>query len=49
VATKPDPTLPKIGARLALTRRALSLTRFQMARQERARTHVRARESKVSR
>ena len=30
--TKPDPTLPKIGARLALTRRALDLTRFQMAR-----------------
>ena len=29
---KPDPTLPKIGARLALTRRALDLTRFQMAR-----------------
>ena len=30
--TKPDPTLPEIGARLALTRRALGLTRFQMAR-----------------
>ena len=30
--TKPDPTLPKIGARLELTRRALDLTRFQMAR-----------------
>jgi transcriptional regulator with XRE-family HTH domain len=30
--TKPDPTLPEIGARLALTRRALTLTRFQMAR-----------------
>ena len=29
--TKPDPTLPQIGARLALTRRALTLTRFQMA------------------
>jgi transcriptional regulator with XRE-family HTH domain len=29
---KPDPALPKIGARLALTRRALDLTRFQMAR-----------------
>jgi transcriptional regulator with XRE-family HTH domain len=29
---KPDPALPKLGARLALTRRALSLTRFQMAR-----------------
>ena len=29
---KPDPALPKIGARLALTRRALTLTRFQMAR-----------------
>ena len=28
---KPDPALPKVGARLALTRRALSLTRFQMA------------------
>jgi transcriptional regulator with XRE-family HTH domain len=28
---KPDPTLPKVGARLALTRRALDLTRFQMA------------------
>jgi transcriptional regulator with XRE-family HTH domain len=32
VYTKPDPTLSEIGARLALTRRALSLTRFQMAR-----------------
>jgi hypothetical protein len=30
--TKPDPALPKIGARLELTRRALDLTRFQMAR-----------------
>ena len=29
---KPDPRLPEIGARLALTRRALDLTRFQMAR-----------------
>ena len=29
---KPDPALPKIGARLALTRRALDLTGFQMAR-----------------
>ena len=29
---KPDPKLPKIGVRLALTRRALDLTRFQMAR-----------------
>jgi transcriptional regulator with XRE-family HTH domain len=29
---KPDPNLPKIGARLELTRRALDLTRFQMAR-----------------
>jgi hypothetical protein len=29
--TKPDPALPKIGARL-LTRRALDLTRFEMAR-----------------
>ena len=29
---KPDPNLPEIGARLALTRRALDLTRFQMAR-----------------
>ena len=28
---KPDPALPKLGARLALTRRALDLTRFQMA------------------
>ena len=28
---KQDPALPKIGARLALTRRALDLTRFQMA------------------
>jgi transcriptional regulator with XRE-family HTH domain len=28
---KPDPALPKVGARLALTRRALNLTRFQMA------------------
>jgi transcriptional regulator with XRE-family HTH domain len=30
--TKPDPPFAKIGARLALTRRALTLTRFQMAR-----------------
>src|SRR5204863_9243691 len=30
--TKPDPTLREIGARLAITRRALGLTRFQMAR-----------------
>ena len=30
--TKPDPTLPHISTRLALTRRALTLTRFQMAR-----------------
>src|SRR4051812_30868618 len=29
---KLDPNLPKIGARLELTRRALDLTRFQMAR-----------------
>ena len=29
---KPDRTLPEIGARLALTRCALGLTRFQMAR-----------------
>jgi transcriptional regulator with XRE-family HTH domain len=29
---KPDPALPKLGARLALTRRALGLTRFQVAR-----------------
>ena len=29
---KLDPALPKIGARLALARRALDLTRFQMAR-----------------
>jgi hypothetical protein len=29
---KPDPALAKVGARLALTRRALSLTCFQMAR-----------------
>ena len=29
---KQDPALPKIGARLALTRRALDLTQFQMAR-----------------
>ena len=29
---KPDPRLPEIGTRLALTRRALDLTRFQMAR-----------------
>ena len=29
---KSDPKLPEIGARLALTRRALDLTRFQMAR-----------------
>ena len=28
---KPDPALPKLGARLAITRRALDLTRFQMA------------------
>ena len=28
----PDPALPKLGARLALTRRALDLTGFQMAR-----------------
>jgi transcriptional regulator with XRE-family HTH domain len=28
---KPDPALPKLGARLSLTRRALDLTRFQMA------------------
>ena len=32
VYTKPDPTLAEIGTRLALTRRALTLTRFQMAR-----------------
>jgi hypothetical protein len=32
VYTKPEPTLSEIGARLALTRRALSLTRFKMAR-----------------
>jgi hypothetical protein len=32
VYRKPDPSLPEIGARLALTRRALTLTRFQMAR-----------------
>jgi hypothetical protein len=32
VYTKPDPTLSEIGARLALTRRALTLTRFQTAR-----------------
>ena len=32
VYTKPDPTLPDISARLGLTRRALGLTRFQMAR-----------------
>ena len=32
VYRKPDPRLPEIGARLALTRRALDLTRFQMAR-----------------
>src|SRR4051812_12799453 len=30
--TKPDPALPEIGVRLALARRALTLTRFQMAR-----------------
>ena len=30
--TKPDPSLPKIGSRLELTRRALDLNRFQMAR-----------------
>ena len=29
---KPDPRLPEIGTRLALTRWALDLTRFQMAR-----------------
>ena len=29
---KTDPALPKIGARLALARRALDLTQFQMAR-----------------
>ena len=29
---KPDPALPKLGARLALTRRALDLTQFQMAK-----------------
>ena len=28
---KPDPALPKLGARMALTRRALDLTRLQMA------------------
>src|SRR3954454_18283467 len=28
---KPDPALPKLAARLAITRRALDLTRFQMA------------------
>jgi transcriptional regulator with XRE-family HTH domain len=32
VYRKPDPKLPKIGVRLALTRRALDLTRFQVAR-----------------
>jgi transcriptional regulator with XRE-family HTH domain len=32
VDTNEDPALPEIGARLALTRRALVLTRFQMAR-----------------
>jgi hypothetical protein len=32
VYTKPDPTLSEIGTRLELTRRALILTRFQMAR-----------------
>ena len=32
VYRKSDPKLPEIGARLALTRRALDLTRFQMAR-----------------
>jgi hypothetical protein len=32
VYRKPDPTLPEIGARLALARRVLVLTRFQMAR-----------------
>jgi transcriptional regulator with XRE-family HTH domain len=32
VYSKPDPPFAKIGARLALTRRALTLTRFQMAR-----------------
>jgi len=31
VYRKPDPRLPDSGARLALTRRALDLTRFQMA------------------
>ena len=30
--SKSDLALPKVGARLALTRRALDLTRFQMAR-----------------
>jgi transcriptional regulator with XRE-family HTH domain len=30
--TKPNPALLKIGARLELTRRALDLTRFEMAR-----------------
>jgi transcriptional regulator with XRE-family HTH domain len=29
---KPDPALPKVGARLALTRRALDPTQFQMAK-----------------
>ena len=32
VYRKSDPALPKIGARLELTRRALDLTQFQMAR-----------------
>jgi transcriptional regulator with XRE-family HTH domain len=32
VYRKPDPRSPEIGARLALARRALDLTRFQMAR-----------------
>jgi transcriptional regulator with XRE-family HTH domain len=32
VYKKPDPTLPAIAARLELARRALTLTRFQMAR-----------------
>ena len=33
---KPDPALPKVGARLALTRQALDLTRFQMAQHRHA-------------
>jgi hypothetical protein len=32
VYSNPDPRLPAIGARLELTRRALDLTPFQMAR-----------------